>query len=151
MAFLDSEQMWRMANQKRSLSKFEAKEYYTDSDSEYPEVTTSYPSPFKPLKASRISQTTCFPPSSPTKRFCCSDHNAIECHLPPCNRNPPRFADLGAYEEHHKQVHTLVCIECHLHFPTERFLSLHIEERHDPFVEAQRAKNKYKVHTLSLG
>ena len=52
---------------------------------------------------------------------------------------------MASYETHHKQFHILVCMDCQLHFPTEQILALHLEERHDPFVEAQRARRSYKV------
>ena len=73
----------------------------------------------------------------------------IVCRTPPCHKDPPCFADIDAFERHHHQVHALACIECRLHFPTERILSLHLEERHDPFVEVQRANHKYKVLSVS--
>ena len=72
--------------------------------------------------------------------------NGIICREPPCRRNPPRFTDLASYELHHKQFHSMVCLECKAQFPTDKILSLHLEERHDPFVEVQRAKQLYKVH-----
>ena len=83
-------------------------------------------------------------------RMLTTRENMIVCLEPPCHRRPRYFPDLSSYEQHHKQFHTLVCLECHLHFPTERILSIHLEERHDPFVEAQRARHSYKVSPLSL-
>lgn len=75
----------------------------------------------------------------------------VTCREPPCHRNPVSFSDVGQYELHHRQFHSLVCIECHAHFPSERIMELHLEERHDPFVEAQRAKNTYKVYSVGVG
>jgi hypothetical protein len=38
-----------------------------------------------------------------------------------------------------------------MHFPSERILAIHLEERHDPFAESQRAKHTYKVSQLRFG
>jgi hypothetical protein len=137
-AFVDSEQMWRMETQKRRHSNLDNDndddDNYSDSTAPEEDLLTFTQSPSKALRTQ---------PQPSTK-------NAIICRERPlCNRNPTRFKDLASYETHHKQYHELVCLECKLHFPTERILSLHIEERHDPFVEAQRAKKTYKVRLPS--
>src|SRR5208282_3445426 len=137
-AFIDSEQMWRMETQKRRLSSLDndnnEEDDYSDSTAPEEDLLAFTRSPSKALRMQ----------SQPSTK------DAIICREPPlCNRNPTRFKDLSSYETHHKQYHELVCLECKLHFPTERILLLHIEERHDPFVEAQRAKHTYKVRLPS--
>lgn len=128
-AYLDSEQMWRLETQKRSLSTITSSR--TPEQEQQDLFTFTESSPTKVLRIQPLTTT---------------GDDTIICREPPiCNRTPSRFHDLETYENHHKQYHELVCLECKLHFPTERILALHIEERHDPFVEVQRAKQTYKV------
>ncbi|KAL8963718.1 MAG: hypothetical protein Q9193_000055 [Seirophora villosa] len=59
------------------------------------------------------------------------------------------FGTFEEFEVHYAQVHTNRCSECHKNFPTQHFLGLHISEKHDPLVEARKAreeKTKRKMH-----
>ena len=170
--FLDSEQMWRLEKQKRSLSQmsYENDEAEAMSPKEEDEDlfgfdgATSNESPKKTLRTdhamsaslsvNKLSSQTTLPVLFPSRLVvgeCFADDRdaGIVCRTPPCHKDPPCFANIEAFERHHHQVHALACIECRLHFPTERILSLHLEERHDPFVEVQRANHKYKVLSVS--
>lgn len=137
MAWVDSEQMWRLQSQKRSLADDDSDTSSPAPDEDLFTLTTT-----TPHKAVRTDHKMFIPIHTPTLT---ARENAIVCREPPCNRNPPGFADLAAYELHVRQTHALVCLECSLHFPSERTLAIHLEERHDPFAESQRAKHAYKV------
>ena len=144
MAWVDSEQMWRLHSHKRS---FAATEVDSDPSSPDPEEDLFTLTPPTPHKAVRTDHKSSVPPST----ILTPSETAIICREPPCNRNPPAFADLAAYELHVRQAHALRCIECSMHFPSERILAIHLEERHDPFAESQRAKRTYKVSQLRFG
>jgi len=58
--------------------------------------------------------------------------------LPP---HPPLgFPSYSAYELHYNKTHINRCLECNRNFPTDRFLSLHIAENHDPITASLRAR-----------
>jgi hypothetical protein len=142
MAWVDSEQMWRMETQKRSLSDMSSDTETINSDIE----DGGGHSMDNSTKAIRVDPQTLFVSALAELTI---RGNVIVCREPPCHRNPPRFPDFAAYETHHQQFHAHLCIECKAHFPTERLLSLHLEERHDPFAEAQRHRHTYKVRQLA--
>ncbi|PLB51864.1 hypothetical protein P170DRAFT_401507 [Aspergillus steynii IBT 23096] len=61
----------------------------------------------------------------------------MRCSLPP-HRGALSFASYEDYEVHYLQTHVNRCAECGKNFPTGHFLSLHIEENHDPLTAAKR-------------
>ncbi|KAH0544398.1 hypothetical protein FGG08_001424 [Glutinoglossum americanum] len=63
----------------------------------------------------------------------------MRCSLPP-HRQSISFASFEAYEVHYAKAHVNRCSECRKNFPTEHFLSLHIEENHDPLNEVRKAR-----------
>ncbi|KAF8462068.1 hypothetical protein BDZ91DRAFT_699232 [Kalaharituber pfeilii] len=61
----------------------------------------------------------------------------ITCNfLPTCNHTP--FSSYAEFESHYSQQHTNRCVECNRNFPSERYLSIHIAENHDVFVELKK-------------
>jgi hypothetical protein len=147
MAWVDSEQMWRLQVKKRSLSPSTSSDpdlpaASEDFDSSPPHSPSPRPHVEKPVKVTRIEEPWNLS-STDLQR-----PDLLICREPPCHRNPIRFKDSAAYELHHKHFHSLVCVVCRAHFPTENILALHLEERHDPFVEIQRAKKQYKVTSI---
>src|SRR5277367_5619661 len=104
MAWVDSEQMWRLQSQKRSFADDDS-----DPSSPDPEQDDLFTlTPPTPHKAVRTDYKTLHPIHPP---LLTNRENAIICPEPPCNRNPPGFADLAAYELHVRQAHALVCLE----------------------------------------
>ena len=70
----------------------------------------------------------------------------MRCSLPP-HRQSISFASFEAYEVHYAKAHVNRCSECRKNFPTEHFLSLHIEENHDPLNEVRKARGEKTVST----
>ncbi|AOW02330.1 hypothetical protein B0I72DRAFT_141431 [Yarrowia lipolytica] len=63
------------------------------------------------------------------------------CSLHP---DPISFASLEAFESHYSTSHTWTCTTCQARFPSEKFLNLHLDEEHDPFVAISRDRgDKY--------
>ncbi|KAF7596317.1 hypothetical protein BBP40_002461 [Aspergillus hancockii] len=65
----------------------------------------------------------------------------MHCSLPP-HRETLSFSTYDDYEVHYKQTHVNRCVACGKNFPTDRFLSLHIEENHDSLTAARRARGE---------
>ncbi|KAJ5148799.1 hypothetical protein N7448_000377 [Penicillium atrosanguineum] len=63
----------------------------------------------------------------------------MQCALPP-HRETLSFTSYEDYEVHYRQAHVNRCSQCSKNFPTGHFLTLHIEENHDPFASARRAR-----------
>jgi hypothetical protein len=61
------------------------------------------------------------------------------------------FSSYEEYEVHYVKVHVNRCSECGKNFPTERFLSLHIEENHDPLIEAKKERGEKTVASSHSG
>ncbi|KAL2164120.1 hypothetical protein VTH06DRAFT_3334 [Thermothelomyces fergusii] len=75
-----------------------------------------------------------------------SDLNVeMQCSLPP-HREPVVFSSYSAYEAHYRDQHSNRCAQCRKNFPSAHFLSLHIEETHDSFVQVRRERGE---HTYS--
>lgn len=66
------------------------------------------------------------------------------CSLPP-HRETVDFASYDEYETHYLQTHVNRCSECAKNFPTLHFLSIHIEENHDPLILARRDRGEKTV------
>ena len=78
-----------------------------------------------------------------------SDHTiprktVMKCSLPP-HPETLSFPTFEEFEIHYAKAHAHRCPECHKNFPTEHFLGLHIEENHDPLIDARRAKGEKTV------
>ncbi|KAM3081524.1 hypothetical protein ACMFMG_004981 [Clarireedia jacksonii] len=65
----------------------------------------------------------------------------MRCSLPG-HRSTLSFASYDDYEVHYTKSHLNRCLECRKNFPTEHFLSLHIEENHDAFVSAKKDRGE---------
>ncbi|KAL2814612.1 hypothetical protein BJX63DRAFT_431266 [Aspergillus granulosus] len=65
----------------------------------------------------------------------------MHCSLPP-HRETLTFSSYDDYEVHYQQAHVNRCTECARNFPTERFLNLHIEEKHDPLIAVRRTRGE---------
>ncbi|WEW56596.1 hypothetical protein PRK78_002043 [Emydomyces testavorans] len=65
----------------------------------------------------------------------------ICCSLPP-HKESLSFSTYEDYEVHYKQFHVNRCSECGKNFPSELFLTRHIEENHDPLSEAKRERGE---------
>ncbi|KAL1954684.1 hypothetical protein VTO42DRAFT_836 [Malbranchea cinnamomea] len=86
-------------------------------------------------------------PQTPQRKFAHLEDQSstalevMKCTLPP-HRTSYSFSNYEDYEVHYKQYHVNRCSECGKNFPSERFLTLHIEENHDSLMEARRAKGE---------
>ncbi|PGH08610.1 hypothetical protein GX51_01130 [Blastomyces parvus] len=69
------------------------------------------------------------------------DQEVMRCSLPP-HREYISFSTYEDYEIHYAQAHSNRCLECGKNFPTMHFLSLHIEELHDPLIAARRERGE---------
>ncbi|KAH0564782.1 hypothetical protein GP486_001827 [Trichoglossum hirsutum] len=65
----------------------------------------------------------------------------MRCSLPP-HRQSISFTSFEAYEVHYAKAHVNRCSECRKNFPTEHFLSLHIEENHDPLNAVRKSRGE---------
>ncbi|OAA56659.1 c2h2 type zinc finger domain containing protein [Niveomyces insectorum RCEF 264] len=65
---------------------------------------------------------------------------AMTCFL---HRDKMEFPSYDAYETHYNKEHLNRCLECRRNFPSPRYLSLHGDEWHDPFVAAKRDKGEH--------
>ncbi|KAL4942644.1 hypothetical protein BDV06DRAFT_191717 [Aspergillus oleicola] len=66
---------------------------------------------------------------------------AMRCTLPP-HTHPLTFTSYTDYEVHYRQSHVNRCTQCGRNFPTELFLTLHIEENHDSLMAARRGRGE---------
>jgi hypothetical protein len=69
---------------------------------------------------------------------------AMRCSLPP-HRQVICFSSYEEYEVHYNKTHVNRCLECRKNFPTEHFLSLHIEENHDAIVGVRKERGEKTV------
>lgn len=78
--------------------------------------------------------------------------SAIHCTVPPCHLNPIGFKDYLTYEAHVVSTHNHVCLECYKRFPSEIFLTIHIDENHNPFFQLrkERGEKMFKCFQYSL-
>ena len=82
------------------------------------------------------------PPSKIVAENISSNPEAVmKCSLPP-HRQPLDFDSLEAFEVHYTKEHTNRCSECGRNFPSSHFLSLHIEENHNPLREALQERGE---------
>lgn len=64
----------------------------------------------------------------------------MQCSLPP--HKPVTFASIDEFDIHYAKEHTHRCVSCGKNFPTAHFLSLHIDENHNPVREALASKGE---------
>ena len=82
------------------------------------------------------------PPSKLVINNCVSSSAAVmKCTLPP-HREPLQFDTLEAFDVHYAQTHTNRCSECQQNFPTAHFLTLHIDENHNPLRQAWQERGE---------
>ncbi|KAJ9626666.1 hypothetical protein H2204_010055 [Knufia peltigerae] len=65
----------------------------------------------------------------------------MQCSLPP-HREAVEFSTIEDFETHYAKDHTNRCASCGKNFPTAHFLTLHIDENHNPFRESLQAKGE---------
>ena len=73
----------------------------------------------------------------------------MRCSLPP-HKQTLLFESYEEYEIHYNKIHVNRCVECRKNFPTEHFLTLHIEENHDALVSVRRERGEKTVSFFSL-
>ncbi|GFT18078.1 zinc finger protein 511 [Nephila pilipes] len=61
------------------------------------------------------------------------------------------FSNIRDYEIHFRSVHSFVCSECKRTFLTYNMLDIHIQEKHDSYHQAARAKNLAKFDCFVEG
>ncbi|RDW70285.1 hypothetical protein BP5796_08682 [Coleophoma crateriformis] len=66
---------------------------------------------------------------------------AMRCSLPG-HRQTVSFPSYEEYEIHYSKTHMNRCLECRKNFPTEHFLSLHIQENHDALIEVRKERGE---------
>ena len=82
------------------------------------------------------------PPSKLVINNCVAASAAVmKCSLPP-HREPLQFDTLEAFDVHYAQIHTNRCSECSRNFPTAHFLTLHIDENHNPLRQALQERGE---------
>jgi hypothetical protein len=65
----------------------------------------------------------------------------MKCSLPP-HRDALDFDSLLAFDIHYAKEHSNRCSECGRNFPSSHFLTLHIEENHNPLREALQERGE---------
>ena len=75
----------------------------------------------------------------------------IECTIPPCHSEPKLFSSYEEYETHILSFHNHICNECRRRFPSEKFLHLHIDENHNPFVKIEQEKGAKVFKCFNYG
>ncbi|KAI9040235.1 uncharacterized protein KD926_008436 [Aspergillus affinis] len=73
----------------------------------------------------------------------------MHCSLPP-HRGALSFSSYEEYEVHYMQTHVNRCAECGKSFPTGHFLSLHIEENHDPLIATKRERGDKTMYNFYI-
>ncbi|OAX84225.1 hypothetical protein ACJ72_01411 [Emergomyces africanus] len=69
------------------------------------------------------------------------DYVVMRCSLPP-HREPIPFSTYEDYGVHYAQEHVNRCSECGKNFPTAHFLTLHIDELHDPLIATRKQRGE---------
>lgn len=69
------------------------------------------------------------------------DTPVMTCDLPP-HTVTLKFSSIEAFEVHYAQDHTNRCSTCGRNLPSDHFLTLHIDENHNPIREALTAKGE---------
>ncbi len=65
----------------------------------------------------------------------------MQCSLPP-HRYALDFSTINAFEIHYAKDHSNRCTSCGKNFPSPHFLTLHIDEKHNPLREELQAKGE---------
>ncbi|KAK2877765.1 hypothetical protein FQN49_001218 [Arthroderma sp. PD_2] len=69
------------------------------------------------------------------------DASLMRCSLPP-HKGELSFPTYEEYESHYMQTHVNRCSECRKNFPSDLFLTRHIEENHDPVMEERKERGE---------
>lgn len=69
---------------------------------------------------------------------------AMRCSLPG-HQQTMSFSSFEDYEVHYNKTHMNRCLECRKNFPTEHFLSLHIQENHDALIVVRKERGEKTV------
>ncbi|KAK5945456.1 hypothetical protein PMZ80_002661 [Knufia obscura] len=69
-----------------------------------------------------------------------ANSTTMQCSLPP--HRPLTFASAEDFDTHYTKEHTYRCSSCGKNFPSAHYLSLHIDENHNPVREALAAKGE---------
>ncbi|KAL2379999.1 hypothetical protein RJZ90_004902 [Blastomyces dermatitidis] len=77
------------------------------------------------------------------------DQEVMRCSLPP-HREHISFSTYEDYEVHYAQAHSNRCLECGKNFPTTHFLTLHIEELHDPLIASRMERGEKTFYNFSI-
>jgi hypothetical protein len=75
-------------------------------------------------------------------------NEGYSCNLPPtCFRKPSVFPTAAALEAHHRSKHAYTCSEpkCSKIFPDERYLTLHLDECHNPLLAIRAERGEKTV------
>jgi len=73
----------------------------------------------------------------------------MQCSLPP--HRPSSFSSAEEFDIHYAKEHTNRCSSCGKNFPSTHYLSLHIDENHNPVREALAAKGEKTYACLVEG
>lgn len=70
--------------------------------------------------------------------------SSLRCDIPPCHLRLVFFEDYLSYEAHVSNQHSFLCESCAPRkvFPSEKFLNIHIDEHHNPFLRIARDKGE---------
>lgn len=79
-----------------------------------------------------------------TKHSSATTKSAMQCSLPP-HAQALYFDSIAAFEIHYQKDHTNRCSSCSKNFPTAHFLTLHIDEVHNP-LRAELASKGEKTY-----
>lgn len=66
----------------------------------------------------------------------------MQCSLPPHHRQALSFDSIEAFEIHYRKDHSNRCSSCDKNFPSAHFLSLHLDEHHNPLRAELEAKGE---------
>ena len=132
---------------KRSREDFETRASDSDTDDaglspEYPgsDSTRAQPSSYDSFSTKIVHL-------DPESREAIASSTKMLCSLPP-HRESLQFASFEDYDAHYLKDHTNRCVECRRNFPSDHFLTLHIEENHDAFVSVRRERGERTVRAF---
>lgn len=68
----------------------------------------------------------------------------VRCTIPPCHLKLVYFSEYLSYESHIINQHSFLCESCAPRkvFPNEKYLNIHIDEHHNPFLAISREKGE---------
>ncbi|CAD6501923.1 BgTH12-02168 [Blumeria graminis f. sp. triticale] len=131
-----------MSKRPREAYEFSSEDINTKALEEFEDSTTTVPE-VRRVSSSAVLRSSKFVQLDSESKV--NTFTAMSCSLPPHSQTFT-FSSYSEYEVHYAKVHTNRCLECRRNFPTEHFLSLHIEENHDPLfsIKKERGDKMYK-------